>query len=65
MLEIGNGGLGHTAERTHFAMWCVVKAPLIIGCDLTVANASSIDIMKAPLLIKVNQDTLGNQAACV
>lgn len=35
MLEIGNGGLTNTEERTHFALWCFAKAPLILGNDLT------------------------------
>ena len=38
MLEIGNGGLNFTEERTHFALWCIVKAPLLIGCDLSKVN---------------------------
>ena len=54
MLEVGNNALTHTEERTHFALWAIVKAPLIIGCDLTTVNATSLDILKAELLIKVN-----------
>ena len=38
MLEIGNGGLTHEEEKTHFALWAIAKAPLIIGCDLSVAS---------------------------
>jgi len=34
MLEIGNNYLTLDQERTHFALWSIVKAPLIIGCDL-------------------------------
>ena len=37
MLEIGNGGLTHEEEKTHFALWAMAKAPLIIGCDLSIA----------------------------
>lgn len=38
MLEVGNGGLTYDEEKTHFAMWCLAKAPLIIGCDLTTVS---------------------------
>ena len=38
MLEIGNGGLTHEEEKTHFALWALAKAPLIIGCDLSTAS---------------------------
>ena len=51
MLEIGNGCLTFTEERTHFALWCVDKAPLLIGCDFDKASKESLDIMKAKLLI--------------
>ena len=34
MLEIGNGGLTHEQEKSHFALWAIAKAPLILGCDL-------------------------------
>ena len=65
MLEIGNGGLTTTEERTHFALWAIVKAPLIIGCDLTNINKTSLAILNSTLLIKVNQDSLGHQGVCV
>lgn len=35
MLEIGNGGLTLTEEKTHFALWCFARAPLILGNDLS------------------------------
>ena len=38
MLEVGNGGLSLEEEKTHFALWAISKAPLIIGCDLTLAS---------------------------
>ena len=56
MLEVGNGGLTHEEEKTHFAMWCLAKAPLIIGCDITTASKDSIDILMNTDLIAVNQD---------
>jgi alpha-galactosidase len=54
MLEIGNGGLSLDEERSHFALWSVIKAPLIIGCDLATVKPSSLAIIKSELLIKVN-----------
>jgi len=35
MLEIGNGIMSENEEKTHFALWAIAKAPLLIGCDLT------------------------------
>ncbi|BFO17181.1 hypothetical protein SHKM778_35690 [Streptomyces sp. KM77-8] len=34
MLEVGNGGMTDTEYRTHFSMWSVMAAPLLIGADL-------------------------------
>ena len=64
MLEIGNGGLTHEEEKTHFALWALAKAPLIIGCDLSIAPQSSLDILSNTELIAVNQDPNSTQATC-
>jgi alpha-galactosidase len=34
MLQVGNGGMTDDEYQTHFAMWALLKAPLVIGCDL-------------------------------
>lgn len=65
MLEVGNHGLTHAEERTHFALWSIVKAPLIIGCDLNTVSEESLAILKNRDLIALNQDPLGKQAVCV
>ena len=65
MLEIGNGGLTHEEEKTHFALWAVSKAPLIIGCDLQSISDESYDILTNTELIDINQDPGSKQAKCV
>ena len=35
MLQIGNGAFTEDEEKSHFALWAIVKSPLLIGCDLT------------------------------
>jgi len=62
MLEVGNGGLTLEEERTHFALWAIIKAPLIIGCDLTKISADSLKILTNEDLIAVNQDPGAIQA---
>lgn len=54
MLEIGNGGLTEVEEKTHFALWAIVKAPLIIGCDLNKISSSSLAILTNKRLININ-----------
>jgi len=68
MLEVGvtaGRGMSLEEEKTHFALWAFIKAPLIIGADLNTINEESLAILKSQHLIKLNQDSLGNQAACV
>lgn len=68
MLEVGvtvNRGLSLVEEKSHFAMWAFAKAPLIIGADLSKIASDSLAILKNEQLIKLNQDSLGNQARCV
>lgn len=65
MLEIGNGVLNEVEEKTHFSLWAIVKAPLIIGCDLENIKDTTLAILKNENLIKLNQDSRGEVASCV
>jgi alpha-galactosidase len=64
MLEIGNNWLTVEQEKTHFALWSIVKAPLILGCDLDKISPASLEIISNKELIDINQDSLGVQASC-
>ena len=59
MLEIGNGNLTIAESRTHFALWCFVKSPLILGNDLTIMDPHIHDIIANRNLIAINQDSNG------
>ncbi|MCM4078028.1 glycoside hydrolase family 27 protein [Paractinoplanes hotanensis] len=65
MMEVGRGTLTDTEQRSHFAMWAVMAAPLIAGNDLRSMSAATQTILKNPRLIAINQDTLGRQGAQV
>ena len=54
MLEIGNGNLTKTEERSHFALWCFIKAPLILGNDLTAMDNETLGTITNTGLIKIN-----------
>ena len=64
MLEVGVGGLTLEEEKTHFALWAVSKAPLIIGADLVTISDDSLAILKNKELIAINQDKNSRQAWC-
>lgn len=64
MLEVGNGGLTAEEESTHFSLWAISKAPLIIGCDLSTVSEASLTILTNKEIIAVNQDLGSYQARC-
>lgn len=65
MLEVGNGGMTDTEMRSHFALWAMMAAPLMMGNDLRSANTATLDILRNQNLIAINQDALGLQAVQV
>ena len=61
MLEIGNGGMTLTEYKTHFGLWCISKAPLLIGCDIINMSDDIKKILTNREYIAINQDKLGEQ----
>ena len=59
MLEVGNGGMTTVEYQSHFALWALLKAPLIIGCDITNMSEDTKNILMNEEVIAVNQDSLG------
>jgi alpha-galactosidase len=65
MLEVGNGGMTDTEYRSHFSMWSVMAAPLLIGSDLRSASAETFAILGNREVIAVDQDPLGKQGTVI
>lgn len=65
MLEVGNGGMTDTEYRTHFSMWAVMAAPLLIGSDLRTASPETLEILGNEEVVAVDQDPLGKQGEVV
>jgi len=61
MLEVGNGGMTYDEYRTHFSLWALSKAPLLIGCDVTKNDPQTFEILMNKEVIAVDQDRLGVQ----
>ena len=71
MLEVGVGKLTHTENKTHFSLWCMMAAPLILGNDIRkfIKEDGAVDednkvlqILKNKELIAIDQDKRGIQA---
>lgn len=65
MLEVGNGGMTDTEYRSHFSMWSVMAAPLLIGSDLRKASDETFEILGNKEVVAVDQDPLGKQGTVV
>ncbi|WP_209648323.1 NPCBM/NEW2 domain-containing protein [Kibdelosporangium banguiense] len=61
MLEVGNGGMTATEYRSHFSLWAIMAAPLLIGADLRKVNTENFTTLLNKDVIAVDQDTLGIQ----
>ena len=60
MMEVGNG-MTDAEDRSHFAMWCMLASPLIMGNDLRTASQETLKTLANKEVIAVNQDKLGIQ----
>ena len=71
MLEIGANGGGKpkrlTADEqyTHISIWCLVSAPLLLGCDLDYLDDFTLGLITNDEVIDVDQDELGKEATLV
>ena len=65
MLEVGNGNMTATEDQTHFTMWCIMAAPLIMGNNLTTMSAQALATLINPEAIAVDQDPAGEEGVKV
>jgi len=61
MLEVGNGGMTDVEYTSHFSLWALMKAPLLIGCDIRSLSPNTMRIVSNPEVIAISQDSLGVQ----
>ncbi len=72
MLVIGVFGIGDEEAKSHFSMWAIRGAPLLIGADIRAPHTKTrssgpiprltlndLEILKNPEVIAVDQDSLG------
>lgn len=64
MLEVGNGKLTKDENISHFTLWCMMAAPLVLGNDLRKLDSNSksakdiLDIVTNKSMILIDQDPL-------
>jgi hypothetical protein len=52
-------------QYTHISLWCLLSAPLLLGCDLTQLDGFTLGLLTNDEILAVNQDALGKQATKV
>jgi alpha-galactosidase len=49
-------------QYTHISLWCLLSAPLLIGCDLSKIDDFTMNLLTNNEVLAVDQDPLGEQA---
>lgn len=49
-------------QVTHITLWCLLAAPLLLGCDLSQMDQFTVDLLTNDEVLDVNQDPLGRAA---
>jgi alpha-galactosidase len=73
MLIVGEVGWGKThptrltpdEQYTHISLWCLLSAPLLIGCDMEKFDDFTLSLLSNDEVLAVDQDSLGRQAMCI
>jgi alpha-galactosidase len=52
-------------QYTHVSLWCLLSAPLLIGCDMTQLDDFTLNVLTNDEVLEVDQDSLGQEAARV
>lgn len=64
ILHIGHGEFdaAHPVEvRSHFSLWAMINAPLLVSYDLRNGPASLLDVLGNADVVRLNQDKAGHQ----
>lgn len=62
---IKGGGCSRDEYQTQLTFWCILSAPLMIGCDVRHLDPETRDILTNQELLDLDQDELGQPAARV
>ncbi len=71
MLVLGHVGWGPNLHATrltpdeqhsHMSLWCLLSAPLLLGCDLAQIDDFTLGLLTNDEVLAINQDSLGRQA---
>jgi len=73
MLVVGDVGWGHPSptalthdeQYSHISLWCLLSAPLLIGCDMSKLDDFTVGLLTNDEVLDIDQDALGQEATQV
>ncbi|HUX83834.1 MAG TPA: putative Ig domain-containing protein [Chitinophagaceae bacterium] len=60
--SLHNSRLTPDEQYTHISLWCLLSAPLLIGCDMSQLDDFTLNLLSNDEVIAVDQDALGREA---
>lgn len=57
--QVGVGFLTFQEQRGHFSVWAIMKSPLMLSADLQNLSPDQLNLVSAPEVLAVHQDSLG------
>ena len=61
LLAVGNGAVTAAEEQTHFSLWLLMKAPLMISAHVRSLSNATRAMLQNPIAISIHQDPLAIQ----
>jgi alpha-galactosidase len=49
-------------QYAHISLWCLLSAPLLLGCDLAQLDDFTLSLLTNDEVLAIDQDSLGKQA---
>lgn len=60
--NLHNSHLSPDEQYTHISLWCMLSAPLLIGCDMSNLDDFTLNLLTNDEVIAIDQDPLGKEA---
>lgn len=63
--SLHNTHLSPDEQYTHISLWCLLSAPLLIGCDMSRLDQFTLNLLSNDEVLALDQDPLGKEAVQV
>ncbi|MBS1918023.1 MAG: putative Ig domain-containing protein [Bacteroidetes bacterium] len=60
--SLHNTKLSPDEQYTHISLWCLLSAPLLIGCDMSQLDDFTLNLLTNDEVLAIDQDALGKSA---